>query len=263
MTRPSKSPDRRLEEVQVVVTRAEGVDGPLTRLLSRHGARVLHWAVVAIEPPDDPASLEEGLDRLSSYDWIVFTSPRAVAAVQERRPQAPAGVRVAAVGAATARQLRSTGWPVDIEPAAAGGVGLVEEFRRFGCDGLRVFFPASSIARETVSKELTARGATVDQVVAYQTVPGSLDAAQCLAAIDTGGATVVTFASPSAVEGLESALGRAGFERLMAACPAVVIGRTTERALNRAGFPAAAAAQPSTLEGLSDAVALALNGKET
>ncbi len=263
MTRLPDRPERRLEEVQVIVTRAEGAEGPLTRLLSRHGARVLHWPVVAIEPPEDPTPLEEGLENLGSYDWIVFTSPRAVAAVQELEPHAPVGVRVAAVGATTARQLRSTGWQVDLEPRSAGSEGLVEEFRRIGCEGLRLFFPASSIARETISEKLTALGATVDRVVAYRTVPASLDPGQCLAAIDAGAASVVTFTSPSAVAGLESAIGRVDFERLLEVCPAVVIGPTTERALNKAGFAAAAAAQSSTLEGLADAVGLAMTGKET
>jgi uroporphyrinogen-III synthase len=60
----------------------------------------------------------------------------------------------------------------------------------------------------------------------------------------------VTFASPSAVIELESALGKEDFTRLLATAPAVAIGPTTARALKERGC-AAALAESATLRGLA------------
>ena len=72
-----------------------------------------------------------------------------------------------------------------------------------------------------------------------------------------GEVDVVTFASPSAVDGLAAALGEPALAQLLAGAAAAVIGPTTARALVRRGRTADAVAEPATLDGLVEAVALA------
>jgi len=245
----------------VVVTRPEAPDGPLATLLRRRGARVLHWPVVRIDPPEDPRPLEDALKRLSEYDWIVFSSARAVSAVAERAtPQE--GPRIAAVGTATAEALTAAGWPVDLTANPARGEALVRALEEAGCAGVRVLFPASAIARPTIPEGLRALGADVEQVTAYRTRPCPLDRDACLAEIRRGGIAAVTLASPSAVDSLQEALGAEGFGLLIAAAPAVAIGPTTAAASQRAGYPAARVAEPSTLEGLVEAVEQTLSRRK-
>ncbi|MCH7666251.1 MAG: uroporphyrinogen-III synthase [Acidobacteria bacterium] len=259
---PIEGRDGELGGVQVIVTRSEGVEGPLTRLLRERGARVLNWPVVAIEPLQHPGALEEALQNLPSYDWIVFTSPRAVAAVTVRRPPPKGRPRVAAVGDATAGQLADAGWRVDLVPSEGCGEALVQEFERIDCAGARVLFPASQIARDTVPAGLTALGARVDRVIAYRTVPAPLDRSTCLAALDSAELPVVTFASPGAVDGLESALGAEVYRRLMAICRVVAIGPTTAEALKESGFAGVTTAKARTLPSLANAVGIAIHSKE-
>ena len=78
----------------VVVTRAEGTDGPLSRELRGLGLKVLSWPAVSVARAD-PGALDAALAELQSFGWIVFASRHAVAAVLERLPAAPPGVRVA------------------------------------------------------------------------------------------------------------------------------------------------------------------------
>lgn len=254
--------DRELEGVQVIVTRPEGVEGPLTRLLSERGARVLNWPVVAIESLQHPAALEEALKNLPSYDWIVFTSPRAVAAVTARRPPPKGRPQVAAVGESTAGKLADAGWRADLVPSDGCGEALVREFERIDCAGLKVLFPASQIARDTVPEGLEALGARVDRVIAYQSVPAPLDRSACLAVLDSAELPVVTFASPGSVDGLKSALGAAAYRRLMATSRVVAIGPTTAQALKESGFIAVTIANAHTLAGLASAVEIAIHSKE-
>lgn len=236
----------------VVVTRAEGADGPLTRALRAHGLEVRSWASVSVQPAD-PVPLAEALKAAGSFDWIVFTSRHAVAAVLVHLPAPPPGVRVAAVGKATAHVLRQRGWPVDLVPEEGSAAGLVAAFGQRWTEadaGTRILYPASSRALPTLAAGLAQLGAHVTQVEAYRTTGASLDVAQCRGAIARREIGAVTFASPSAVNELAQALGAADFRRLLDTAPAVAIGRTTARALSAHGLTPTVA-ESATFEGLA------------
>jgi uroporphyrinogen-III synthase len=243
----------------VVVTRSESTDGPLSSELRNLGWPVLLWPAVSVEPAAK-GELEKALRE--SFDWIVFASRHAVAAVTEIVPAAPAGTRIAAVGQATAQVLRQRGWPVDLLPSEASAAALVAAFEgtaavsRSAASGqlpgaLRVLFPASSRALPTIAAGLTQLGAEVVQVEAYRTESSAaLDVESCRTWIARGGVGAVTFASPSAVDELEHALGKDDFDRLLSSAAAVAIGPTTARALTDRGHTAALA-ESATLQGLA------------
>lgn len=248
--RDSREHSEPSEPKRVVVTRAEPSDGPLSSHLRDLGLSVLLWPAVSVELAD-PGPLEAALSRAESFDWIVFASRHAVAAVTRIIPTAPPGGRIAAVGQATAQVLRQRGWPVDLLPAEANAGALVEAFAAEGIKGARILFPASSRALPTISAGLTQLGAEVVQVEAYRTESStSLDVADCRSWIARGSIGAVTFASPSAVDELEHALGKDDFDRLLGAAAAVAIGPTTARALTDRGHTPALAEAP-TLQGLA------------
>src|SRR5690606_19462441 len=105
--------DPPLRGLRVAVTREEEPGGPLASAVARRGARTLDWQAVRTVPPEHPAPLCAALERLAGYDWLVFTSARAVAAVAELVAAPVSGPRVAAVGRATAEAARAAGWEVD------------------------------------------------------------------------------------------------------------------------------------------------------
>ncbi len=267
---------------RVVVTRSEPSDGPLSSELRNLGLPVLLWPAVTVEPtPTGP--LEAALHEVASFDWIVFASRHAVAAVTGILPTAPLDVRVAAVGQATAQVLRQRGWPVDLLPSEANAAALVAAFEAAAAAGelamrapndraptqqdagpappfaqalpplrgLRILFPASSRALPTIAAGLTQLGAEVVQVEAYRTESSSaLDVNDCRSWIDRGGIGAVTFASPSAVDELEHALGKPDFDRLLSSAAAVAIGPSTARALTDRGHTPTVA-ESATLQGLA------------
>ena len=236
----------------VAITRDEGPDGPLTRFLRDMGARVLKWGSIAFEPPRDPGPFIEALGRLGEYDWICFSSPRAVDAVVSRVRRAPVGPRVVVVGPSTAAAVQEAGWPVHRIPDGATGAGIVEAFRAAGdAKGKRIFFPASAIAREEIPRGLSALGAEVHRVTAYRMVIPPLDAGACREAVDRGEVQVVTFASPSALQGLREGLGEELYGRISRELTGAAMGPTTFEALKRAGWGRIATAKAPTLEGLA------------
>ncbi|HVW68580.1 MAG TPA: uroporphyrinogen-III synthase [Steroidobacteraceae bacterium] len=239
------------EPKRVVVTRSEPDDGPLCSELRALGLHVLLWPAVTVEMAEK-APLEAALQRAGTFDWIVFASRHAVAAVTEILAVAPPSVRIAAVGQATAHVLRQRGWRVDLVPSESNAAALVEAFVAVNTlVGARVLYPASSRALPTIAAALTQLGAEVVQVEAYRTESSStLDVEECRAWIAKGGVGAVTFASPSAVDELEHALGKEDFARLLAGAAAVAIGPTTAKALSARGY-AVALAESATLQGLA------------
>ena len=242
----------------VVVTRDEAADGPLSTELRNLGLSVLLWPAVTTVAADSGPLLEQ-LNRIGEFDWIVFASRHAVAAVTAHLTARPTGLRVAAVGQATAQVLTQRGWTADLVPEEANAAALVAAFASrlppadtagSTAPALKVLFPASSRALPTIAAGLTQLGAQVVQVEAYQTDSATLDVTECRAWIVRDQIGAVTFASPSAVVELENALGKADFEQLTTQAAVVAIGQTTARELiGRGRSPAVA--ESATLQGLA------------
>jgi uroporphyrinogen-III synthase len=251
------------EPMRVVVTRSESGDGPLSSELRNLGLPVLLWPAVSVAAADH-APLAAALAHLDSFQWIVFASRHAVAAVTGLKATQPGNVKVAAVGQATAQVLRQRGWSVDLLPDDSNAAALVEAFEaaKVIVAGTRVLFPASSRALPTIAVGLKLLGAAVVQVEAYRTESASsLDVDDCRAWITRGGIGAVTFASPSAVDELEHALGKEDFARLLSGAAAVAIGPTTAKALTERGH-IPALAESATLQGLAHTAQRILQTRE-
>lgn len=242
---PSSPPVRR-----VVVTRdEEPVDGRLGRALRSLGLPVLHWPTTAILPPEDPTELEALRETASSYDWVVFTSRNGVEAVAEVVGSAPEGVAVAVVGDKTAEAARAAGWTPTLV-----GEGTGEELGRAllsRLDGpVRILLPTTSRAPDTLPTLLRGAGHRVDRIAAYRTGLAGPDPAVCRDPIEGGEVGVVTFTSPSAVDGLVRALPADLLERLVRTSRAVAIGPTTAEAVAAAGW-SPVQARDTSLEGVA------------
>jgi uroporphyrinogen-III synthase len=223
----------------------------LAATLAAAGITAAEVPTIEVRPPVDPAPLDRALAELGRYRWLVFTSVNAVEAVLTRMAalgvSMPLGLTAASVGPVTTAAIRAA-WPdlrVGVEPHVGfRGTALVDAFAGQDLADRRVLLPVSDRAAETVERGLAARGATVDRVVAYQTVPASESRDRLLEELALG-PDAVTFASPSAVEAFVAAVGAAATQ-----VPAVVIGPTTAEAARLAGLTVLATAEPATVAGM-------------
>jgi len=242
---------RSLEGWIVVVTRAEGPRGSLGAAFEDEGAEVLRIPTVEVGPPSDLADLERALGRIASYDWIAFTSPRSVGALASRSAKLPEGVRVAAVGPSTGARVEAEGWRTSVVGSGNGAETLAERLIAAGVgEGSAVLFPASSRAGAAFERVLHRAGARVDRVTAYETRPVTFDPSR---RPELRRADVVTFTSPSAVEGWLSAIGGESARFLSPAVRYVVIGETTAEAAVTAGLEPIVAPETS-FRGVVEAV---------
>jgi uroporphyrinogen-III synthase len=145
------------------------------------------------------------------------------------------------------------GWAVAVEGRGPGARGLAAQVAAtVPVAGARVLFPAASGAAPTLEEEFTALGARVTRVNAYRTVVTPPPAGRVSADL-AAGVDAVTFASPSAVEAVDRALGgeAAG---LLEGVAIVCIGPTTGAALERRGISDFRVAATATLEGMVEAL---------
>ena len=220
---------------RVAVTRDESADGPLTTALTNAGLIAVPCPVVSEQPPVDPAPLARAAAELESFDWAIFASRRAVAALRRARGRAwPADLLTAAVGSSTAAALREAG--VAHEPVVAddsGADALWQLLKGRTWRGVRVLLPVVSGGRQTIIDGLHDAGAQVTIVEAYRMAPRS--ARDISADWSAARANAVVLASPSAADALIDAIGRDACASLAAI---IAIGPTTAAAIRARGLHA-------------------------
>lgn len=244
----------------VVVTRAEGPDGPVSSRLRGRGANPILRPAVAFDFASQKSALSDAVWRMDEYDWLVLTSSRAVramAAVHAFEHPRPDGLRVAVVGPGTAAEIETHGWTADLVPESGGARVLVERLRPELGGSARLLFPASEAASEALPDSLRDAGATVDRVDAYAPRPSPQSADTWARDMDAGRIDALTFTSPSAVDALGEALADALPVATLASIrelPAAAQGPTTARAVRDAGWGVVPVAEPTTFEGLVGAL---------
>ena len=192
---------------RVLVTRPRDQAAALAQALAARGARAVLFPTIEVQPVADLSLLDRALDHLTTYHWIAFPSPNAVEVVFDRllarQRRLPQRLRVAAVGPGTAQAIEARGARVDFVPSQFIGEQLGRELTPVA--GLRVLLPRAARGREAMAIALTRRGAHVEEVVVYDTLPASVDP-QDLVELERG-VDVATFTSPSTVENFFALLG--------------------------------------------------------
>lgn len=201
------------------------------------------------------AALAAALARRGELAWIVCTSAVAVERVMAllRDGRDLAGIRLAAVGPATAAALAGAGLVADVVAEPATAEGLVAAMPAPGAGDGAVLYPRAAGARPVLAEGLRAKGWEVRDVVAYVTAPvpaGELPAELLDRAAD---ADAVTFTSPSTVAAYLALAGDRPVPPLVAC-----IGPVTADAARRAGLRVAVEADEHGVEGLVAALVAAV-----
>jgi uroporphyrinogen III methyltransferase / synthase len=245
---------------RLLVTRQREQAGPLVDLLEADGAEVSLLPLIDLQLPDDCSALDGAIDSLSSFSSILFTSPSAVDFFFSRLRQrscdarAFAGCSIAAVGQATADQLRDRGIEPDLIPADQSQDGLIAAFAEIPVEGSQILFPASSLARSKLVEKLEQRGAQVTRITAYENRspdPATLEIPPALAEEQLD---AVLFASPSAVANFTAVLGEERTHRILSQVAIACIGKTTAHAVEEIGFTAAILPDESSIPALAQSI---------
>lgn len=202
-----------------------------------------------VEPGEDHTAVLEALAS-GHYAWVSFTSANTVRACAElwgeefARACASGGVRIACVGAATARAVHAQlGLGTDFQPQVQSAAGMLAEFEKPATEPAAVLVLEGSNARPTLREGLKDLGwdshrcVLYDMVPAEQVAPGelSLAAARALvqgSTVDVPAPDVLVVTAPSRLHALLDGAPALPPESVP---PVVAIGASTAsacRALN-------------------------------
>lgn len=199
-----------LQGKTVLVTRSTEQSETFTDLLQQQGATVMEMPALEIRPPSSWEALDGAISHLTNFHWIVLTSSNAVHYFLNRLSslgldsRALAGVKIAVVGKKTAATLKKYHLQPNFIPPDFIADSLVEHFPE-SLQNLHILFPrVETGGREVLVKELTAKGAKVVEVPAYESgCPDSISPS-VWEALQNHSVDVVTFASSKTVHNFYS-----------------------------------------------------------
>ena len=248
---------------RVMVTRPRGESAALCARLMELGAEVLDQPAIEIGPPADWRPVDAALTQLDRYDWLVFSSANGVSYFLDRLfagggdARRLGGMKLAAIGPGTAEALAPYGLRADLVPdefrAEALAEALVAVCQGGGAAGaapVRFLLVRASRGREVLAERLSAAGASVTQVVAYESCDVAAADPAIAAALAAGQVDWITVTSSAIARSLVRLFGEDLRRARLAS-----ISPLTSGVLAELGFPSAAEAARYTIEGVVAAIA--------
>jgi uroporphyrinogen III methyltransferase / synthase len=263
----SKQESQPLAGRTVVITRARAQAAEFVAALEGHGARVVLCPTIEIADADSYEALDEAIDHLYGYDWLIFTSVNGVDyflrrfQARERQISELDNLRVCAIGAATAEQLRQAKIHVDVIPNEFKAEGVFEALQQYAggreaLSGVNFLIPRAAVARDYLPKALESAGARVDVVAAYRTVqPDGADRGRISALLTGGGVDCIAFTSSSTVRNLALMFDVSDLSGLLKDVTIACIGDITATTASEFGLQANVQPSEFTIPALADAIA--------
>jgi uroporphyrinogen III methyltransferase/synthase len=220
---------------------------------------VIPFPVIRIAPPESWEELDAALGRLEEYQWLIFTSANGVAFFFRRLREVGRdirdlkGIRIAAIGPATASAVEVWGIRVDLVPEEFISEGVVRAFAGEDLRGSRALLPRAREARDVIPEGLAQMGARCDCATAYRTVRSDRTASELDPFFADGKVDAISFTSPSTVNNF---LGIMGPDfRLPPKVRIACIGPVTAAAARAVGLPVDILQERYTIPGLVDGLA--------
>lgn len=246
----------------VVVTRAREQASDSAALLESLGAEVIQFPTIKIKELDDYSAARSAIKSLSSYTMLVFTSVNGVKHFWLQLEalgldsRALGGLKVTAIGPATAAALSERGIKADFVPEKYVAESVAEGMLKFfeNVQDMKVLLPRAREAREVLPETLRAAGVKVDVLPVYETTPSDARREEVLEKLEAGEIHCITFGSSSTVDNFLSLIPASTLKRfpqLKLAC----IGPVTAATLQKAGLECHIQPSEYTIPALAQALA--------
>lgn len=255
--------NKSLKGKRIVVTRAQEQVGDLIALLQDLGVDVIAIPTIEIAPPDSWEACDAAIEKLSGYDWLIFTSTNGVRFFIKRLEEKGHSIselnvaQIAAVGERTKAALKEIGVRVDLVPEEFRAEGLVKAFAKIDLRDKRILIPKAQESRDVLVNELIKFSAQVDAVAVYKNQPpAQSNIAEIVATLNGQPVDVLTFTSPSTARNFVEMIGRDTVQRwIRNGCKIAAIGGVTADALRELDFPVDIMPGKFTIPDLVNAIA--------
>ncbi len=234
--------DRPLFGRRILITRPREQAEDLKSRLTELGAEVLAFPTIEIRKPSSWERLDEDIQRIDRYHWIIFTSVNGVkhffSRYQELRRDIRdlKGIRIAAIGSATERAIKEMHLNVEVLPDEFQAEGLVQSLKGKVLKGAHVLIARAKVARDVLPMELKKQGARVNVVETYETVIPKASRERLEQLFEDRPVDMVVFTSSSTVSNLSEILKPASLGDFLQQSTIAAIGPVTAQTANRHGL---------------------------
>jgi uroporphyrinogen III methyltransferase/synthase len=245
---------------RIVITRARKQAETVARSIEELGGEVIDFPTIEICPPESFAEFDAALDKLSLYDWVIFTSVNSVEPFLERlklrgeTAEALSAHKVGAIGAETAKRLESARIRASLVPERYQAEGILDAISPEEICGKRVLIPRAAEAREILPATLRKWGAVVDVVVAYRTELPRLDVRPLSDLLVERKVDVITFTSSSTVRNFVRLFGGRKLGEIARGSTIACIGPITAATVEELGGRADIVADQFTVKDMLRAI---------
>jgi len=268
--------DRPLFGKRIIVTRSRAQASDLVTAIEAAGAIAVEFPTIKVMPPADGyAALDAAIARLRAgdmapeagsgssaglpFDWIVFTSVNGVEHFfgrldREGDVRDLKGVKLGAIGPATAAALARRGLKPDFMPSEYRAEAVLAGLLERGAAGSRVLIPRAQEAREVLPEKLAEAGAQVEVVAAYETVLDDAGVAEITDMLSGGDIDIISFTSSSTVKNFMKLLEGFDFTALPDSVAIACIGPITAETARELGLRVDMVADKYTIQGLVRAI---------
>jgi len=225
--------DYSLKGKNVLVPRGKKHAKNFSDLVKTYGGVPIEIPLIAFRPVNSPNIRKVILEKLHTYDWIIFTSNVTVETFFSFgiNTDSLSQIKIATIGEKTEEALLRKGIKPVFRPKEYLAEAFVEEFLSFFQPGMKVLIPKGNLAREYISSSLEAQGANVDEIVIYETFFPETSREKLVTMLKEKQLHILTFTSPSTVDHFMQVVKEHRLEHLIDDCLATCIGPITlERA---------------------------------
>jgi uroporphyrinogen III methyltransferase/synthase len=233
------------------------------------GAELIEFPTIEIVPPEDWSDLDHSIDKIETYNWLVFTSGNGVNYFMKRLLEKGRdirdlkGLKLCAIGRATEEELKRYGLRVDLVPEEFRAEGLVEAFKNLykgDLRGVKLLLPRAENAREVFPEEIRALGGIIDTPVAYRSKKPETHAKRIKRFLREGRITVSVFTSGASFKNFLELIGNEEEAlEFLKNIKIAVIGPVTKKAVEKYGLSPAIMPERATIEDLVDEIVRVLS----
>jgi uroporphyrinogen III methyltransferase/synthase len=246
---------------RILITRAREQSADFAAQLEKLGAEVIAFPTIEIVPPLHWGDVDRAMDRLKSYDWIIFTSANGVtffwqrAKERGRNLRLPSTLKLCAIGPATADRLEKRRVSVHYIPKEFIAESILEGFEKTAIRGKRILLARAEKARNVLPEGLKNLGAEVDVVAVYRTIRPRGGSKRLRRLLTEGEIDAIAFTSSSTVNHFAELLKNEDLKKLLKGIAIACIGPVTARTAKEWGWKVRIQPKQYTLPGLTRAIA--------
>lgn len=228
--------------------------------LEEMGAEIFEFPTIEIVPPKDYTELDKTIDKIDTYDWIIFTSANGFKYFiqrlfkRDRDIRDLKGIKICAIGTKTAEEVSKYGIRIDLIPDEFNAEGLISAImQRYGSaeglKGIRILLPRAEIAREIFPQKVRELGGEIDVPTTYIAIKPEKHGKRLKRYLTEGRITVATFTSAATFNNFIDIIGTDAIDILKDVTIAV-IGPITAKAIEKAGLKVSIMPKEATIKAM-------------